>query len=69
MTTTNLHLLPVGTYQAVLDAVTFEMAREGISDEFACLETHNCVSPGGHVFLNHGTEEVCLHCRRVTWRR
>lgn len=69
MTSANLHLLPVGMYQAVLDAVTHEMAREGVSDEFACLDQHNCVSPGGHLFIGYGVEEVCLHCRRVTWRR
>lgn len=57
------------TYEAILDAVALEMTREDVADEFACLETHNCVSPGGHLFLGYGKEEVCLHCRRVTWRR
>lgn len=57
------------TYDAILDAVRHELALRDDMDEFACLETHNCVSPGGHLFFGRGTEEVCLHCRRVTWRR
>lgn len=62
--------VPLPLYEAILNAVIYEMARNGISDdEFACLEQHNCVSPGGHVFYGRGCEEVCLHCRRVTWRR
>ncbi len=55
------------TYQRVLDEVATALAAEEADD--CCLEQNDCVDPGGHLFLATGCEEVCLHCRRRTWRR
>lgn len=60
---------PDDSYQEVLDAVDAELNAIDARDEIEQLEQHNCVSPSGHLFIGSGCEEVCLHCRRVTWRR
>jgi hypothetical protein len=50
--------------------VTDELDRLEIAgDTYAGLEEHDCINPGGHLFLASGTEEHCLHCRWITWRR
>lgn len=46
-----------------------EIARaEDSGDEFAGLEDHDCIHPGGHLFVTSCGETKCVHCPRIAWR-
>ena len=41
--------------------------QEHSGDEFACLEEHDCVNPGGHLFLTSCGETKYMHCGTISW--
>jgi len=41
--------------------------QEHSGDEFACLEEHDCIHPGGHLFLTSCGETKCVYCSKISW--